>query len=46
MTSEIDIRSERNDDVKAIAEVTIAAFQPLGISNHTEQFIMEALRAG
>jgi len=45
MTSEIDIRSETNDDIGAIAEVTIAAFQALEISNHTEQFIVEALRA-
>ena len=45
MTSGIDIRSETNDDVGAIAEVTAAAFQTLEISNHTEQFIIEALRA-
>ena len=45
MASEIDIRSEQNDDIKAIAEVTIAAFQTLEISNQTEQFIIEALRA-
>ena len=45
MTSEIDIRSETNDDIGAIAEVTIAAFRTLEISNHTEQFIIEALRA-
>ena len=37
MISEIDIRSETNDDIGAIAEVTIAAFQTLEISNHTEQ---------
>jgi putative acetyltransferase len=45
MTSEIDIRSERNDDLRAIAALTIAAFHTLEISNHTEQFIVEALRA-
>lgn len=45
MISEIDIRSETNDDVGAIADVTIAAFQTLEISNHTEQFMIEALRA-
>jgi putative acetyltransferase len=45
MTSPIHIRSERNDDIGAIADVTIAAFQTLEISNHTEQFIIEALRA-
>jgi putative acetyltransferase len=45
MNRKIVIRSETNADVNAIAEVTIAAFQTLAISNHTEQFIIEALRA-
>jgi len=45
MDSQIVIRSETNDDIGAIAEVTIAAFETLEISNHTEQFIIEALRA-
>ena len=45
MITEIDIRSETNDDIGAIAEVTIAAFKTLDISNHTEQYIIEALRA-
>jgi putative acetyltransferase len=45
MTSEIAIRTETSDDIRAIAEVTIAAFETLEISNHTEQFIIEALRA-
>ena len=45
MTSEIDIRSETIDDIGPIAEVTVAAFQTLEISNHIEQFIIEALRA-
>jgi putative acetyltransferase len=45
MDSEIVIRSETNDDIGTIAEVTIAAFETLEISNHTEQFIIEALRA-
>jgi len=31
--------------VTAIAEVTVAAFRTLAISNHTEQFIISALRA-
>lgn len=31
--------------ISAITEVTIAAFTTLEISNHTEQFIIEALRA-
>jgi putative acetyltransferase len=39
------IRSETLKDVVAINEVTIAAFKTQGISNHTEQFIIEALRA-
>lgn len=38
------IRDETNTDVNAIAEITVAAFKPLEISNHTEQFIIEALR--
>jgi putative acetyltransferase len=45
MNPEILIRSETNDDIGTIAEVTVAAFQTLEISNHTEQFIIEALRA-
>lgn len=31
-------------DVSAITEVTVAAFKTLDISDHTEQFIIEALR--
>ena len=38
------IRSETSSDIEAIAEVTIAAFKNLAISNHTEQFIIDALR--
>lgn len=45
MTAEIAIRRETNHDIEAIAEVTVAAFQTLKISNHTEQFIIETLRA-
>jgi putative acetyltransferase len=45
MTSGINIRSEAEGDTGAIAEVTIAAFKTLEIGNHTEQFIIEALRA-
>jgi putative acetyltransferase len=45
MNPKITIRNETQDDVCAIAEVTIAAFKTLEISNHTEQFIIEALRA-
>ena len=45
MNPKIVIRSETEADVSAIAEVTVAAFKTLEISNHTEQFIIEALRA-
>lgn len=40
------IRGETYADVTAITEVTVAAFKSLEISGHTEQFIIEALRAG
>jgi putative acetyltransferase len=39
------IRSETSADVGAIAEVTVATFETLALSNHTEQFIIAALRA-
>jgi putative acetyltransferase len=45
MNQMIVIRSERDSDISAIAEVTAAAFETLAISNQTEQFIIEALRA-
>lgn len=38
------IRSENEADAAVITEVTAAAFETLEISNHTEQFIIEALR--
>ncbi|HAJ26836.1 MAG TPA: GNAT family N-acetyltransferase [Syntrophus sp. (in: bacteria)] len=38
------IRNETISDIAAINEVTIAAFKNLAISNHTEQFIINALR--
>lgn len=44
MKREIIIRSEKDSDVDAITDVTVAAFKTLEISNHTEQFIIEALR--
>ncbi len=44
MNPKIVIRSETDADVKAINEVTIAAFKTLEISNHIEKFIIEALR--
>ena len=45
MNLKIVIRSETDADVSAISDVTVAAFKILEISNHTEQFIIEALRA-
>lgn len=45
MKNEIIIRSETGDDIRAITQVTAAAFRTLEISNHTEQFIITALRA-
>ena len=45
MNPKIVIRSETDADVSAITEVTVAAFKTLEISNHTEQFIVAALRA-
>jgi putative acetyltransferase len=45
MNLKIVIRSETEADVSAISEVTVAAFKTLEISGHTEQFIIEALRA-
>jgi putative acetyltransferase len=45
MKLEIVIRPETSADIGAITEVTIAAFETLEISNHTEQFIINALRA-
>ena len=46
MKPDVTIRNETGVDVSAISEVTIAAFNTLEISNHTEQFIIEALPAG
>jgi len=45
MNPQIVIRDETPDDIDAIREVTIAAFETLAISKHTEQFIIEGLRA-
>jgi putative acetyltransferase len=41
---DIVIRNEIKSDIKAISEITKAAFDTLPISNHTEQFIIDALR--
>ena len=45
MIPNIVIREESTGDHDAIRDVTIAAFNTLPISNHTEQFIIAALRA-
>jgi putative acetyltransferase len=39
------IRDEKNSDIEAISEITRAAFENHPISQHTEQFIVSALRA-
>jgi putative acetyltransferase len=39
------VRKETKSDIEAITQVTIAAFKTLPISNHTEHFILKALRA-
>lgn len=39
------IRNETASDIDAITEDTIAAFKTLAIGNHTEQFIINSLRA-
>jgi len=46
MTREqIVIRDETEADIVPINEVTIAAFETLEISNHTEQYVIVALRS-
>lgn len=45
MKTDMLIRNETDADADAIADFTIAAFSTLPISNHTEQFIIAALRA-
>ncbi|WP_446009467.1 GNAT family N-acetyltransferase [Candidatus Electrothrix sp.] len=43
-TQKVLIRDEKDTDHSVISDVTQAAFETLEISNHTEQFIIEALR--
>jgi putative acetyltransferase len=45
MDTKIIIRDEVESDIGVIGEVTEAAFKTLEISNHTEQYIVDALRA-
>ena len=44
MEVKVIIRNEKDTDIEVITEVTIAAFKNHPISNHTEQFIIHALR--
>jgi putative acetyltransferase len=44
MNANVIIRNETDADIEAITEVTTEAFKTLEISNHTEQFIIAALR--
>jgi putative acetyltransferase len=39
------IRDETNSDIQTITQITIAAFKDCPYGNHTEQFIISALRA-
>ncbi len=43
-TENLQIREETDSDIAAISAVTIAAFSTLDIGDHTEQFVIEALR--
>jgi putative acetyltransferase len=45
MKPQITLRNESDTDIDTIGKVTMAAFQTLEISQQTEQFIVEALRA-
>ncbi len=45
MRNDIRVRPETPADVSVITDLTVAAFRTLAISNHTEQFIITALRA-
>ncbi len=45
MNPAILIRNETPADAQAITDLTVAAFATLEISSHTEQFIVQALRA-
>ncbi len=42
-TTKIMIRDETGRDEAVISEVTAAAFMTLDISDHTEQYIVDAL---
>ena len=44
-TNRFQIRAETPEDIEAITELTAAAFATLEISDHTEQYIITALRS-
>ncbi|MGB0127612.1 MAG: N-acetyltransferase [Rhodocyclaceae bacterium] len=44
MENDITIRAETAADIRPIADITEAAFKTLAVSNHTEHFIIAALR--
>lgn len=44
MTKQISIRDEKSTDIKTIFEITKTAFETMEFSDHTEQFIVDALR--
>ncbi len=44
-TQNVLIREEKTSDCSTITELTVAAFATMEVSNHMEQFIIEALRA-
>ncbi len=44
IVQQVLIRDEKPSDISDISEVTIAAFETMELSGHTEQFIIEALR--
>jgi len=45
MTLKFSLRNETPADIGAITAVTVAAFETLAISQHTEQLVVAALRA-
>lgn len=45
MNPTIVIRNETDNDISTITEVTVEAFKTLDVSNQTEQYIIDALRA-
>ena len=46
MNLKVLVRGETDADINTIGEITVEAFKSLDIGNHTEQFIIKALRDG